>query len=104
MPARRGAGASDQPLGLRTRCGLRVLATLVTLAAAAATRAPHRIEALGSSRAGEPVERVTVANDRVIQLAYIDYGATITALRAGDLRQTMMAGASLFVSVTTLDR
>ncbi len=84
MPARRCAGASGQPLGLRTRWSVGVLATLLALVASAAPQPSHRIEALGSSRSGEPVERVTVSNDRGMQLACIDYGATITALRVPD--------------------
>jgi aldose 1-epimerase len=62
---------------------LHLLAAGLALAAlpsfAAITAVPF-----GVTRNGQPVEQVTLDNERGMRLTYIDYGATITAVRVPD--------------------
>jgi aldose 1-epimerase len=50
----------------------------------AAHSAALQVEPWGNSSNGKPVERVTLTNDRGMQLSYIDYGATLVAVEVPD--------------------
>jgi aldose 1-epimerase len=43
-----------------------------------------RVQPFGITRDGQPVEKVVLENDRGMRLAYIDYGATLTAADVAD--------------------
>jgi aldose 1-epimerase len=60
------------------------LAILMLCAGAHADAAGMRVEPWGTTRDGTKVERVLLENDRGMRLAYIDYGATLTAIEVPD--------------------
>jgi aldose 1-epimerase len=56
------------------------------LAAGSSAAAAIRAEPYGLTPSGTPVERVTLSNERGMQLSYIDYGATLVAATVADRR------------------
>ena len=66
-----------------------VVAPLLAAALALATVQAHAaiaVQAYGVTRDGQPVEQVTLTNQRGMRVTFIDYGATITAVVVPDRR------------------
>jgi aldose 1-epimerase len=58
----------------------------LALAGPASAATGIRVEPFGTSRGGQPVDKVVLENDRGMRLAYIDYGATLVAAEVADRR------------------
>jgi aldose 1-epimerase len=59
----------------------RLAAAALALAASHAALAGITVQSWGTTRAGQPVERVTLSNARGMRISIIDYGATLTEIR-----------------------
>ena len=71
----------------RAGCTAGVLLVLSLAGGAAATsRGPLSVQAWGRTKASVPVEKVTLANELGMRVAYVDYGATLTEIAVEDRR------------------
>ena len=70
------------------------------LALSAPARAGISVQAWGALADGRPVEKVTLRNERGMQLAFIDYGATITTVTVPD---STGRAANVMLSLPSLD-